>query len=447
MRMLLELLVLLASIGPYAAPALAARPPNIVFLFADDLGYGDLRCYGHPYARTPNIDRLATEGTRFTQFYVTGVTCCPSRTGFMTGKYPATFATYPANGGFGHRTTITELLKQAGYATGHFGKWHIGPETESGTYGIDTIKVAGGSAHNERGRDAVIYDDAIAFIKTNRDRPFYINVWGHATHFPVNTPNGLVAEFKDVNVDRKDFSPTMQHKFDECVQIGGDLDDSMRQYLGDVYQIDLNVGRVLRAIEELGLREKTIVVFSSDHGPAPVLFRKKGPRKYSNNMLGYAGEFRGGKHQQYEGGVRVPFILRWPGRISADRVDETSVVSGIDWLPTLCAIAGINIDSADFDGEDVSATWLGQEHRRSKPLFWKTSATGSPAAIRDGHWKLIYPLRGRGNVELYDLFTDPAETKNIASQHPGVAAQLSTKVTAWTATLPKTYSKIKDRED
>lgn len=447
MRMLLELLVLLVSIGTYAAPVLAARPPNIVFLFADDLGYGDLRCYGHPYARTPNIDRLATEGTRFTQFYVTGVTCCPSRTGFMTGKFPATFATYPAHGGFGNRITITELLKQAGYATGHFGKWHIGPETESGTYGIDTIKLAGGSEGNERGRDAVIYDDAIAFIKTNRDRPFYINVWGHATHFPVNTSRGLVAEFKDVNVDRKDFSPTMQHKFDECLQIGGDLDDSMRQYLGDVYQIDLNVGRVLRAIEELGLREKTIVVFSSDHGPAPVLFRKKGPREYSNNMLGYAGEFRGGKHEQYEGGVRVPFILRWPGRISAGRVDGTSVISGIDWLPTLCAITGINIDSTDFDGEDISASWLGQEHRRTKPLFWKTSATGSPAAIRDDRWKLIYPLRGRGDVELYDLFTDPAETKNIASQHPRVAARLSTKVTAWTATLPKTYSKIKDRED
>lgn len=134
---LLAVAILLAS----AALAAESTKPNVVFILADDLGYGDLGCYGHPYARTPNIDRLASEGTRFTQFYSTGVTCCPARTGLMTSKFPATFREYPANGGFGQRVTITDLLHQAGYRTGHFGKWHIGPNEKNGTYGIDVVGV------------------------------------------------------------------------------------------------------------------------------------------------------------------------------------------------------------------------------------------------------------------------------------------------------------------
>ena len=290
-----------------ALPAAAERPPNIVFMFADDLGYGDLDCYGHPYAKTPALDQLAKEGTRFTQFYVTGVTCNPSRTGLMTGLFPARFPKYAADFGFGERVTITELLKRRGYRTGHFGKWHIGPEESDGTYGIDTVKVIGKSRDTTTdniGRDDDLYSAAIDFIRENKDGPFYVNVWGHATHYPVNTPEGLVAEFNDVIVDRKDFSQAMQHKFDECKQIGGDLDDSMRQYLGDVYQIDRNVDRLLKTLDELGLQDNTIVVFSSDHGPAPVVLAKQGTSKYSNNMLGYAGQFRGGKHEQYEGGTR-----------------------------------------------------------------------------------------------------------------------------------------------
>ena len=193
----------------FACVAQAAddRPPNVVFLFADDLGYGDLGCYGHPYAKTPALDQLAKEGTRFTQFYVTGVTCNPSRTGLMTGLFPARFPKYAADFGFGDRTTITELLKQRGYKTGHFGKWHIGPkETEvDGTYGIDTVKVIGKSRDEEAGRDDDLYSAAIDFIKDHKDSPFYINVWGHATHFPVDTPDSLVAEFNDTKVDRDDF--------------------------------------------------------------------------------------------------------------------------------------------------------------------------------------------------------------------------------------------------
>ncbi len=150
----------------FLAPLSAApeTPPNIVFIFADDLGFGDLACYGHPYAKTPALDQLAQEGTRFTQFYVTGVTCCPSRTGLMTGVHPARFANYPAGHGFGDRVTITELLNQHGYRTGHFGKWHIGPEAASGVYGIDEYAAGSGEKKNPRGRDAWLFDEAIDFI-------------------------------------------------------------------------------------------------------------------------------------------------------------------------------------------------------------------------------------------------------------------------------------------
>lgn len=421
------------------------RRPNIVFLFADDLGYADLGCYGHPYARTPAIDQLATEGTRFTQFYVTGVTCNPSRTGLMTGKHPARFPKYAADFGFGDQVTITELLNNQGYKTGHFGKWHMGPNDDDGVYGIDQVKTIGKSRNKSAGRDDDLYTAAIDFIKSNKDAPFYVNVWGHATHFPVNTPEALVAEFNNVSVDRKDFAPTMQHKFDECVKIGGELNESMQQYLGDVYQIDLNVGRVLQALDDLGLKDNTIVVFSSDHGPAPVKLGKKGPREFSKNMLGYAGEFRGGKHQQYEGGTRVPFIIRWPGKVKAGQVDTTNVCSFIDWLPTLCTIAGVKQLPENLDGEDILAAWLGSARQRQKPLFWKTSSTGSAPAIRDGDWKMHLNRKRDQGIELYDLATDPSESKNVADEHPEVTARLKKQLREWVSELPTSYKKLKNK--
>ena len=367
-----------------AVEAQSQQPPNVVLLFADDLGYGDLSCYGHPYSKTPAIDRLAKEGTRFTQFYVTGVTCNPSRTGLMTGIFPARFNKYAADFGFGDKPTVTQLLKRRGYKTGHFGKWHIGPTDSDGTYGIDSIETIGKSKDKTAGRDNDLYAAAIRFIKRNREHPFYVNVWGHATHFPVNTPESLVKEFSDVHVNRSDFSPTMQHKFDECAKIGGEIDSSMQQYLGDVYQIDQNVQRILDVLDEYGLSDNTIVVFSSDHGPAPVLLGKRAPREHSKNMLGYAAEFQGGKHSQYEGGTRVPFIIRWPGHIKAGHVEQESVCSFVDWLPTLCSIAGVEQLPQDLDGEDISDILFGNSREREKPLFWKTSATGSTPTIRSG---------------------------------------------------------------
>ncbi|MEM8913896.1 MAG: sulfatase-like hydrolase/transferase [Planctomycetota bacterium] len=419
------------------------RPPNIVFMFADDLGYADLACYGHPYARTPALDQLANDGTRFTRFYVSGVTCCPSRTGFMTGLHAARFPKYPAGYGFSGQVTVTELLKTKGYRIGHFGKWHIGPDVGQ-DYGVDDYGPEDHSKGDPRGRDASIFDAAVDFIRTNADRPFYMNVWGHITHYAVNAPDDQVADFGDVKVDRTDFSKTMQHKFDECEQIGGSIDAGMREYLAEVHALDSHVQRVLQTIDEMGLRDNTIVVFSSDHGPAPVLLvgGKKGAKEYSANMLGYAGVLRGGKHTQYEGGVRVPFIVRWPGHVKAGRVDRKSVLSGLDWLPTLCAIARVDRLPEQLDGEDVSAAWFGEDRVRESPLFWRTSSAGAGPSMLDGHWKFHLGATRRPKVELYDLSTDPSESQNVADQHADVVSQLLTKTETWVSGLPKEYQKI-----
>ena len=437
------LLACLGLLSPCAATAAETPPPNIVLIFADDLGWGDPACYGHPYAKTPNIDKLAAEGTRFTQAYVTGVTCNPSRTGLMTGRFPARYTKNTADFGFAGHQTITGLLKVKGYRTGHFGKWHIGPESKAGTYGIDEIGIMGGSHDNPEGRDADLFTAALGFIgkSAGAKQPFYVNIWAHSTHFPVHVPASLSAEFAAMKVKRADFSETTQHKFHECVKIGGDLDESMRQYLGDVFALDRNVGRVLAELEKLGLSGNTIVVFSSDHGPAPVVLGKKEPREFSNNMLGYAGEYRGGKHEQYEGGVRVPFIVRWPGRVQPGRVDKDSVLSFADWLPTLCGIAGITDIPKDIDGEDVSAIWLGESRKRTKPLFWKTSSTNSTTAMREGNWKLHLPNKRKSGAELYDLSADPSESRNLADANPAVLAAMRKKAAAWIAELPEDYVK------
>jgi N-acetylgalactosamine-6-sulfatase len=458
MKLSFVLLVVLLSGGSIFA---AARQPNIIFILADDYGWGDPHCYGHPYSKTPNIDRLAKEGTRFTQFYSTGVTCCPARAGLMTGKLPATFAKYPADFGYGDRVTITELLKKQGYTTGHVGKWHMGTVTEPGTYGIDVIGWEDTRVRQrnkaEEGKDTLIYDQAIEFIVKHKEEPFYLNVWSHITHHTINPMQRFVVEFAELKVDESKFSDYQREKFATVKEYGGDVSDAMRRFLGEAYSMDQDIGRLLAKLDELGLSENTLVVFSSDQGPSAPKDVMPTASKIANakargkaidleksqlglNLLGYAGpNTRGGKHTDYEGGVRVPFIVRWPGHTPAGRVDEHSVISGADWLPTMCAIAGVPIRAADFDGEDASKAIFGGVYERVKPMYWRVNQDNSDPAIRWQNWKLRSPQRSRRPIELYDLVADPGERHNLASEKPDVVQELSTKLNAWTATLPTMY--------
>ncbi|QGJ72416.1 Cerebroside-sulfatase [Planctomycetales bacterium 10988] len=439
----------------------AAIRPNFVFIFADDLGYGDLACYGHPYVKTPNLDRLASQGTRFTQAYVTGMTCCPSRTGLMTGKYPATYAKYMSDFGFGNRTTVTELLHQHGYSTGHCGKWHIGPNETPGTYGIDEIAAKPNQPSNskDQSRDSSLFQAAIEFLEANADKPFYLNVWGHISHFPVSGAEDFLPLYEDLELNESECPPGLQLKFEQCRSLQGEAEASFKNYLSEVTALDAEVGRLLKKLDELGLSENTIVVFSSDHGPAPVVLGVKKDSKKDNrrperitfarNMLGSPGPFRGGKHTFLEGGVRVPFIIRWPDHIPANVVNENSVISFIDWLPSICQLAGISSlpDDLDQDGEDISDIWLGADRSRTLPLFWRTNANNASSVVRFGNWKYFASNRRRGTVELYDLLADPREENNLAEVETRIVELLQAMVEKWEATLPKDYVKGKSRED
>ena len=427
--------------------------PNVIFIFADDLGWGDLACYGHPYAKTPNLDLLASQGTRFERFYVTGVTCSPSRTGIMTSQHPASFHKYPDPYGFADKTTVTDILHKAGYTTGHFGKWHIGSklsknQVQKGTYGIDEIQIIRKNDESPEGRDVDVFNEAIRFIQHHANRPFYVNIWTHISHHAVDPPRALVEQIEPFEMDREDFGVHMQEKFDHVERLGGNLKVSMSNYLADIYSLDLQVGKLMQQIEALGLSENTLVIFSSDHGPSKVFNKKYDPDLVGSNsgvntrhnMMGYSGGLRGEKHDQYEGGIRTPFIVRWPNRIPAGKVNGASIVSGLDYLPTLCALLRIDIHEADFQGENMSDVWLGMDRARKSPLFWKTSDQKSPVSMLAGKWK-IHEIKDTDDHVLYDLSKDEFELEDVSAANPEVVKQMASDINTWKKTLPKEYIK------
>jgi N-acetylgalactosamine-6-sulfatase len=421
------IIALLVYITIVIVPA-DARKPNIVFILADDLGWGDLGAYGHPYARTPNIDKLADEGTMFHRFYVTGFVCQPSRAGLMTSRSPATFVRPKTDrDGLQGRMTITELLNNNGYATGHFGKWNIGDNRDPGTYGIDQIS-GNENRKSIQGRDAGVFKAATAFIESNKDVPFYVNIWSNSVHFAVDPHPSLSAVFKDIEVKREDFSKFMQVKFDQTENAGRSPNKGMAAYLGEVYGLDLLVGNLLQKLDELGLRQNTIVVFSSDNGPENISKRRLGQGDLRPlNTMGYAGGLRGGKHNPYEGGVRSPFLIRWPGNVPAGNVNTTSITSALDWLPSLASIAGVSYDKDMFEGEDVSDIWKGSKRSRKNPLFWHNGA------ILQGDWKMH---KQGEKISLYNLSDNPEEDVNLADKYPEILEKLKKKLDEWCSTLP-----------
>ena len=467
--LLCVLAALCAALPPAAsdgAEQAAKRRPNIIFLLTDDQGWGDAAAWGHPYYKTPNLDRLTREGLRVSQFYVANPVCSPSRAAFMTGRYPARFrihghfATHELNEARvmpdwldPQVVTITRHLHAAGYVTGHFGKWHLGSgpgAPEPGAYGIDkhvTI-VSNGPQLIEKGAKpephwwgkstGIIIDHAIAFLHANKDRPFYLNIWTLVPHAKLDPTPEQLAVYRDLapRADHPAFGKWTQDYY----KVAADLRSQMRVFAASITDLDTQVGRLLDTLKELGLDDNTLLVFSSDNGPEDYHIGNA-----TNAGVGSPGPHRARKRSIYEGGVRQPFVVRWPGKIRAGVFDETSVIGAVDFLPTVCALAGVKPPGgAEFDGEDVSDILLsGKARARRGPLFWEWRSmvagnpdyTPPPIVVREGKWKLL-TNRDRTRVELYDIPADPAETRNLAAANPAVVERLARLALEWKATLP-----------
>lgn len=416
-----------------------ANLPNIVFILADDLGFGDLAVYGHPYAKTPYLDQLAKEGIMLKRAYAAGVSCAPSRAAFMTGRPPVVLRENFRESGFDDLTTITDLLNAKGYQTGHFGKWHIGERKNLSPepYGIKTIGKEKGNREGAEGKDVDIFTEAIRFINANKDAPFYMNIWARATHYPIIDVSAFSAVFDSVKVIAEDFP--ISFKEEKIAKVSAtelDVDSLMRCYLTEVYALDRQVGRVMNALEEAGLRENTILVFASDQGAAPIdleIPENEYKRRQRYAMLGSAGNLRGGKHTTLEGGIRIPFIVRWPEKIPAGKVDSTSVFSAVDFLPTLCGINNIQYENLQLPGMDRSSVWLGELSKRETPLFWKMHSDKFAATVLDNDWKLIQD--NHANKALYNVRTDPEEMVDLSNQYPEVLINLSQQIEDWEKSL------------
>lgn len=424
-----------------------ARPPNILFILADDLGYGDLGVTGHPYARTPNLDRLAEDGIRFEQAYMAGAWCSPSRAGLMSGIFPAR--------GFNQtrilpvdRPCLTSVLKKAGYATAHYGKWHIGKGDGTpppADYGIDESfttqstgptwpKDARKDPHYREKTTPKYVDLTIDFMTRHREGPFFVNLWVYPTHSYINPTPEQLAVYRDLGVDIGDFEYPLQQDFLRFVAEHGDVRDAMRAYCADVTALDVEIGRLLNAVAELGLAENTLVVFSSDNGPGPIVGKQLVGRYHEKplllNNVGSAGPYRDRKASLHDGGIHVPLLMRWPRRIPAGAVDETTLFGGVDLLPTLVTLAGATLP-AGLDGEDLSRALLGTPQRRKTPLFWNDRPGWS--ALRDGPWKAH--VQGT-RLRLYDLGEDPSESEDLAAEHAERATRYRRQLKAWEASLP-----------
>lgn len=418
--------------------------PNIVFLLADDMGYADAACMGHPYAKTPAIDQLAREGTLFRTYYSAAPTCVPSRFGLLTGRFPGSLKNQNIdNTRLEHSMTIPAMLKQHGYTTGHFGKWGLGRRDSNASIGLDEIEELRGESNDLRGRDAGIADATIHFIQENQSTPFFVNVWFHTPHHPVAPDSQYSDRFSNQVFDPRVFAnPEFTTYLETYERECGPIPQGFSNYLGDISQLDDQIGRILKCIEDAGIKNRTIVIFSSDNGPArlqsktEVEQRSPEPRsrikkknsgspefESKEHSLGFAGPFRGGKHTIFEGGIRTPWIVRWPGRVPAGRVDESSVISAVDLLPTLATLVGSPTHGEHVDGEDVSSIWFGNATPRQRELYWQSSSPLGPKhAVRRGRWKLCE--FSKTQVALFDLERDPAEQTNLADANPAVVSEL-----------------------
>ncbi len=411
-----------------AAAATEAPKPNIVVLLCDDLGYGDLGCFGHPRIKTPEIDRLARDGVKLTCLYAGAPVCSPSRAALFSGRNPNRLGVrdWIDQGSGIHlpRSTVTvaERLKAAGYTTSLSGKWHLnsqfdGREPTPGDFGFDHWFATQNNTKHQNptnfvrdGKPAgplkghastLVVDEAIGFIDMARDRPFAVFVTFHAPHEQIETPPEYSAMYADVP------------------------DPTTRDYYGSVSLVDHEVGRLVAALDDRKLRERTLVFFASDNGP-------EGLRRYASaiHSHGSAGPLRGMKLSMYEGGLRVPGVVRWPARLKPGGECAEPVVF-YDILPTLCAAAGATPPTeVTLDGVDVLPLLEGRSVERPVPLHWQyDNAQGGPwrVALRRGPWKILADA-GRKQFALYDVVNDIAESRDRSADKPDVVRQLQTEL-------------------
>jgi arylsulfatase A-like enzyme len=436
-----------ASVGLRAAP----QRPNIVFILADDLGYADLGCYGQRQIRTPNIDRLATQSMRFTDAYSGCTVCAPSRSVLMTGFHGGHTA-IRSNGGatpiLPEDVTVARILKNAGYATGGFGKWGLGDIGTAGVpwkHGFEEFFGYLSQVHahyyyphflydndkeypltgNDNGRRGMYSHDVIgeraeAFIRKHKAGPFFCYMPFTLPHMELLVPEDSLDQYKGKFPETKPYVDRNKHFADQ--------DYPRATYAGMVSRLDRSVGRVMALLKELSLEENTIVFFASDNGGAPALW---GDDYFHSN-----GPLRGHKQDFYEGGIRVPMLARWPGKIAAGTVSHHPW-SFCDVMPTLAEIAGTSAHTG-IDGISVAPTLLGAKaagraQQRHEFMYWELprydARTGEPrnelpaAAVRMGDWKAVRP-KPDARPELYNLNNDPGETHDLATESPEVMARI-----------------------
>jgi arylsulfatase A-like enzyme len=444
-RALLALVVLAASCVAAGTSAQPQRPPNIVVIVADDMGYADIGAHGSRDMLTPNIDALARDGVRFTDAYVSGPYCSPTRAGFLTGRYPQRFGhefnLAPVHAEFGlplEETTIADRLKTAGYRTAIFGKWHLGMgekyhplrrgfEEFFGFLAGAHPYINVGPASNRllegttplESFDGYLTDTlaerASAYVKQQASKPFFLYLAFNAAHTPLQASKKYLDRFPHIQNEQR------------------------RSYAAMVSAMDDGIGKVLGTLREQNLDQNTLVIFFNDNG---------GPTMATTSVNGSSNApLRGSKRTTWEGGIRVPFMIRWTGRLTAGRVDRRPIIQ-LDVLPTALAAAGVNAGkSPQLDGVDLlpflSGVAKGLPH---ETLYWRM---GGMMAIRHGDWKLVKTREGvfvdpdpavlsdLAGAELYDLAADIGESKNLAAARPEKVKELGDRWQLWNKQLVK----------
>lgn len=421
--------------APGSAESSQERPPNIIFIHADDLGYGDLSCYGQKKFQTPHIDRLAAEGIRFTQYYAGSTVCAPSRYSLMCGIHMG-HAWIRGNGDVPLRdedVTVGEVLKAAGYATGVIGKWGLGRE---GTPGLPSRQgfdehfgfLDHGHPHRQYTdhlfRDAervpvdpkawandLLADAALDFVRKHRARPFFLYWALSVPHAEIQVPEEDLEKFRG----RFPETPFVNRQADDHPSRGYRSQAAPRAaFAAMITRMDRHVGRLMALLKELEIDDNTIVFFSSDNGP-----HKEGGA--DPLFFASAGPLRGIKRDLYEGGIRVPMIVRWPGKVPPGSASD-HVWAHWDFLPTAAELAGTKAPEG-IDGISMVPALFGKPARSHEFLYWEFHERGFQQAVRWGDWKGVRLGPGRP-LELYDLKTDPGEAQEVAAHHPEVVARL-----------------------